>query len=75
MEGMARVLGAVTSILVGVFIFLLVVIFAALHLVVVEWMLGPVDDRRFVLAGGLLLGFAIAIKCLDIFSRWYGRGR
>ncbi|MBL8660817.1 MAG: hypothetical protein JNM75_13810 [Rhodospirillales bacterium] len=74
-DGLARFFGVMTSILVGACGFLLILLFAGLYLSVVEWSLGPVDDRRFVIAGGLLLGFAIAMRGLDAFVRWFHRNR
>lgn len=73
MDSMIRFLGLATSLLVGVCGFLLIVLFAATYLTVLEWVLGPVDDPRTVLAGGLVLGFAAVLKGLDVFVRWYER--
>jgi len=73
MDSMTRFLGLATSMLVGVCGFVLIVLFAGTYLTVLEWLLGPVDDPRTVLAGGLVLGFAGVLQGLDRFVRWYER--
>lgn len=74
MDRQVGILGAVTSILVGAGTFVVIALFASFYLLVIEWAMGPVDDRRFVLAGGLVLGFLFALKGLDRFTRWCDRG-
>ena len=72
-EGLAKLFGVATSIMVGVFAFILIHLFAGAYLSVIEWIFGEVDDRRLVFAGGLILGLVIAMKALGAFSRWFSR--
>lgn len=73
MGGIVRFIGIATSIMLGVGVFMLIELFAAAYLCAIEAMVGPVDDPRFVFAGGLLLGFFLAIRGLDALFRWHRR--
>jgi hypothetical protein len=53
---------------------MLIQLFAAAYLGVIEALVGQVDDPRLVFAGGLLLGFFLVVRGLDTLFRWLGRG-
>lgn len=74
MGSIVRFIGIATSIMLGVGAFMLIELFAAAYLSVIEALVGQVDDPRFVFAGGLLLGFFLVIRGLDMVFRWYRRG-
>ncbi|HRK95963.1 MAG TPA: hypothetical protein PK694_06540 [Rhodospirillales bacterium] len=73
MGDIVRFMGLATSIMLGIGVFLLIELFAAGYLSAIEAVVGEVDDPRFVFAGGLLLGFFLAIRGLDALFRWYRR--
>jgi hypothetical protein len=73
MDSLVKFFGVVTSIMVGVFGFIFIQLFAGAYLSMIEWVFGDLDDRRLVFAGGLILGLVIAMKALDAFSRWFSR--
>jgi hypothetical protein len=74
MSSIVRFVGIATSIMLGIGTFMLIELFAASYLSVIEALVGEVDDPRFVFAGGLLLGFFLAIRGIDAIFRWYRRG-
>ncbi len=74
MDSLAKMFGLMTSIMVGACGFMLILLFAGLYLYLIELALGPVDDSRYVFAGGLLLGFALSVRSFDAFTRWFTRG-
>lgn len=75
MDSVPKLFGLMTSIMVGACGFMLILLFAGLYLYLIELALGPVDDRRYVFAGGLLLGFALSVRSLDAFTRWFDGSR
>ena len=74
MNGIIKFVGLATSIMLGVGVFLLIELFAAAYLSAIEAMVGEVDDARLVFAGGLVLGFFLAVRGLDAVFHWYRRG-
>lgn len=74
MYGIVRFMGLTTSIMLGIGGFMLIELFAAAYLGVIEALVGKVDDPRLVFAGGLLLGFFLVVRGLDTLFRWLGRG-
>ncbi|MCU0893343.1 MAG: hypothetical protein MUD06_03315 [Rhodospirillales bacterium] len=74
MYGIVRFMGLTTSIMLGIGGFMLIELFAAAYLGVIEALVGQVDDPRLVFAGGLLLGFFLVVRGLDTLFRWFGRG-
>lgn len=73
MYGIVRFMGLATSIMLGIGGFMLIELFAAAYLGVIEALVGEVDDPRLVFAGGLLLGFFLVVRGLDALFRWFGR--
>ena len=53
---------------------MLIELFAAAYLSAIEAVVGEVDDPRLVFAGGLVLGFFLAVRGLDAVFYWYRRG-
>ena len=72
MSSIVRFIGIATSIMMGIGAFMLIELFAAASLCAIETVVGEVDDPRFVFAGGLLLGFFLAVRALDAVFRWLG---
>lgn len=74
MYGIVRFMGLTTSIMLGIGGFMLIELFAAAYLGVIEALVGQVDDPRLVFVGGLFLGFFLVVRGLDTLFRWLGRG-